>query len=379
MNTLFTGESVEFDKRFMRRALHLAALGKGRTSPNPMVGAVVVKAGQIVGEGYHEAAGGPHAEVHALRRAGDKATGATLYVTLEPCNHHGRTPPCTHAVLAAGIEQVVAGMSDPNPHVKGSGAEYLRERGVAVRMGLMEQECRLLNQPFIKHATTGLPFVTLKAAATLDGRLATRSGDSRWISNERSRRFVHGLRNALDVILVGIETALCDDPMLTTRLPRLQAAKQPIRIVLDARLRLEARSQLVKTARDVPLWLACGEDASPDHERILSDAGAVILRLPAQNGRIELFALLRELGRRHITGILVEGGSRVHGAFIQGRLADDFYFFYAPKILADAEGVPMVHGGVCDRMADSTPVFGVRVRRFGEDVMLWGRFHEHLY
>ena len=379
LNVLVAGEGVKLDEHFMRRALRLAALGRGRTSPNPMVGAVVVKAGDIVGEGYHEAAGGPHAEVHALGRAGDKAKGATLYVTLEPCNHHGRTPPCTHAVLDAGIGQVVAGMSDPNPHVKGSGAEYLRARGIAVRMGVMEQECRLLNQPFIKHSTTGLPFISIKAAATLDGRIATRSGDSRWISNERSRRFAHQLRHALDGILVGIETALRDDPMLTVRLPRIRTPKQSIRVVLDSGLRLEPGCQLVRTARDVPLWVACGEDAPLDRERRLSDAGAAVLRLPSENGRIELPVLLRELGGRQVSGLLVEGGSRVHGAFIQARLADDFYFFYAPKILADAGGIPMVHGGVCDRMADSTPVYGVRVKRFGEDVMLWGRFHEHLY
>ena len=270
-------------------------------------------------------------------------------------------------------------MPDPNPHVKGSGAEFLRANGVTVRTGVLEEECRLLNQPFIKHSTTGLPFISIKAAATLDGRIATRSGDSRWISNERSRRFAHQLRHALDGILIGIETALRDDPMLTARLPGIQTPRQPVRIVLDSGLRLEPGCRLVTTAREVPLQVVCGEDAPFDRERRLSETGAAILRLPSENGRIDLSALLKELGSRQVTGVLVEGGSRVHGAFIRARLADDFYFFYAPRILADARGIPMVHGGVCERMADSTPVYGVRVRRFGEDVMLWGRFHERLY
>jgi len=379
LDMLVTDDSAEFDKLFMKRALRLAALGRGRTSPNPMVGAVVARGGEIVGEGFHAVVGGPHAEVHALKRAGDKARGATLYVTLEPCNHHGRTPPCTHAILDAGIKRVVAGMADPNPNVKGSGADHLSARGVAVRVGVMEKECRLLNQPFIKHSTTGIPFVTIKAAATLDGRIATRSGDSRWISNERSRRFVHRLRHALDGILVGIETALRDNPLLTARLPGTRAFRQPTRIVLDARLRLDLASRLVETARDVPLWVACGENAPAENERRLLDAGAEVLRFPAENGRIDLSGLLRELGRRQLTSLLVEGGSRVLGAFIENRLADDFYLFYAPKILADREGIPMVQGCVCERMADAAPVYDIRVRRFGEDVMLSGRFHERLY
>ncbi len=194
----------------MKEALRLAAKGRGQTSPNPMVGAVIVKGETIVGRGYHERVGGPHAEINALRDAGEKAAGATLYVTLEPCNHYGRTPPCTMAVADSGISRVVVGMADPNPHVAGGGAAYLRSRGIAVEMGMLERECRLLNQAFIKHSSTGLPLVTLKAAATLDGRIATRTGDSRWVSNDRSRRFVQELRCAADGVLVGIDTALAE-------------------------------------------------------------------------------------------------------------------------------------------------------------------------
>lgn len=372
-------ENTELHKGFMKRALRLAMRGRGQTSPNPLVGAIVVLEGEIIAEGFHEVLGGPHAEVSALKDAGNRAKGATLYVTLEPCNHYGRTPPCTHAVLDAGIKRVVVGMADPNPHVKGSGADFLRSKGVPVQVGVLENECRLINQPFIKHSTTGIPFVTIKAAATLDGRIATRSGDARWISNERSRRFVHRLRHALDGILVGIETALRDNPLLTSRLPGKKAVRQPTRIVLDAALRLDPASRLVETAREAPLWAACSEDAPDQSERRLLDAGVEVLRLPSEGGRIDLSALLRELGRRRLTSLLVEGGSRVIGSFIRSRQADDFFLFYAPKILADGEGIPMIQGSVCEEMADATPVYDLRVRRFGGDVMLSGRFHEHLY
>jgi diaminohydroxyphosphoribosylaminopyrimidine deaminase / 5-amino-6-(5-phosphoribosylamino)uracil reductase len=367
------------DQIFMKEALRLAAKGRGQTSPNPMVGAVIVVGETIVGRGYHERVGGAHAEINALRDAGDKAGGATLYVTLEPCNHHGRTPPCTMAVADSGITRVVVGMADPNPHVAGGGADVLRERGIAVEVGVFERECRLLNQAFIKHSSTGLPLVTIKVASTLDGRIATRSGDSRWISNERSRRFVHHLRCLADGILIGIDTALADDPQLTARLRRRPPCRQPIRMVLDSRLRLNATSHLARTARDVPVWAACTEDAPRQRELELHEAGVVVLRLPGQKGRVDLPSLLKECGRRQITSLLVEGGSRVVGAFIEQHLADDFYFFYGPKILGDPQAIPMVQGNSKDKMSEALSVYDLRVRRFGGDVMLSGRFHEELY
>jgi diaminohydroxyphosphoribosylaminopyrimidine deaminase / 5-amino-6-(5-phosphoribosylamino)uracil reductase len=364
---------------FMREALRLAAKGQGQTSPNPMVGAVVVAGNAIVGKGYHEHVGGPHAEVNALREAGEKAAGATLFVTLEPCNHYGRTPPCTKAVVESGIRRVVVGMADPNPHVAGGGAAFLRDRGVTVEMGILEHPCRLLNQPFIKHSATGLPLVTLKIAATLDGRIATRAGDSRWISNERSRRFVHRLRCISDGILVGIDTALADDPQLTARLRQRPPCRQPVRIVLDSRLRLSPASHLVRTAREVPVWAACTEDAPAQKESELSAAGVMVLRLPGDKGRVDLASLLKECGKHLLTSLLVEGGSRVAGAFLNHRLADDFHFFYAPKILGDPEAVSMIRGFFGTRMADALPVYDLRVRRFGADVMLSGRLHQDIY
>ncbi len=370
---------TETDRRFMSRALSLARKGRGRTSPNPMVGAVVVRGETVVGEGFHEQVGGPHAEVNALRQAGHRAGGATLYVTLEPCNHYGRTPPCAGAVLEAGISRVVIGMADPNPSVAGGGAEWLASQGVTVQMGLLERNCRLLNQAFIKHVTTGLPYVIVKTAATLDGRIASRTGDSRWVSNETSRAFVHRLRCQLDGILVGIETALKDDPQLTARVRGRKACRQPVRVVLDGSLRIEVTSTLVRTAREVPLWVACAEDASPKKAGILEAAGVHVLRLPARGGRLDLHALLAELGRRQVTSLLVEGGARTIGGFLDDGLADAFHFFYAPRVLGDAEGIPMVSGRARMSLSDAVSVFDLHWKRFGGDLMVSGRFREKIY
>jgi len=366
------------DKLYMRRALRLAARGSGWTSPNPMVGAVVVRNGRIVGEGYHRRVGGAHAEVNALRQAGEAARGATLYVTLEPCNHHGRTPPCTEAVLAAGIRRVVVGMKDPNPRVSGGGLEKLRSEGVDVMAGVLEEECRALNQPFLKWASRGVPHVTLKAAATLDGRIAARTGDARWVSNEKSRRYTHRLRHWLDAILVGVGTVLADDPLLTARLPG-SPCRQPLRIVLDGGLRLPESSQLVRTAAEAPVLAVCGEDAPKDKRRRLEDLGVEVLPVPRAESGCDLAALLRELGNRSVTSLLVEGGARVHGSFLDRGLADALALFLAPKILGDAEGVPVFRGRARLNMQEAAGLYGVRIRRFDTDLLVTARFREELY
>jgi diaminohydroxyphosphoribosylaminopyrimidine deaminase/5-amino-6-(5-phosphoribosylamino)uracil reductase len=268
-------------------------------------------------------------------------------------------------------------MADPNPNVRGGGADYLRSHGIRVDTGTLELECRLLNQPFIKHAVTGLPFVTLKAAATLDGRIAASTGDSRWITNERSRRFVHHLRCISDSILVGIDTAIADNPRLTARLKRTPPCRQPIRIVLDSNLKLPRDSVLVKTARETPVWVACGEGASRAGESELKEAGVEVIRLPLKKNRLDLPALLQELGKRQLTSLLVEGGASVLGAFLEERLADDFHFFYAPKILADPLGIPMIRGDSREKMSEALEVHDVKVKRFGQDVLLSGRFREN--
>lgn len=369
---------MDTDTFYMRRALRIAARGSGWTSPNPMVGAVVVRDGRIVGEGYHRRVGEAHAEVNALRQAGDACRGATLYVTLEPCNHHGRTPPCTEAVLAAGVRRVVAGMLDPNPQVAGGGLDRLRAAGLQVVAGVLEEECRLLNQPFIKWVTQGVPHVTLKAAATLDGRIAARTGDARWVSNEKSRRHTHRLRHRLDAILVGVGTALADDPLLTARLPGTRC-RQPLRIVLDSTLHLPESSQLVRTASQSPVWVVCAEDAPQEKQRRLEDQGVEVLRLARAEAGCDLSELLGELGRRSITSLLVEGGARVHGAFLDQGLADTLVLFLAPKILGDAEGVPVFQGGARWSMQDAAGLYGVKVRRMDSDLLITARFREGLY
>ena len=268
-------------------------------------------------------------------------------------------------------------MADPNPHVEGGGTNTLRQQGITVDTGVLERECRLLNQAFIKHSTSGIPLVTLKVAATLDGRIAARTGDSRWISNERSRRFVHRLRSRSDGILVGIETVLADDPQLTARLP--QPCRQPVRLVLDGGLRLSATSHLARTAREVPVWVACSKAAPRQKEEELTRAGMEVLRLPVTENRIDLSSLLCECGKRGLTSLLVEGGGRVLGDFLENLLADEFYFFYAPKILGDPQAVPMLQGRPRQSVSEALPVYDLRVRRLGSDVMLSGRFREAIY
>jgi len=349
------------------------------TSPNPLVGAVVVKEGAVVGQGYHQALGGPHAEVNAIADAGAAASGGTLYVTLEPCNHHGLTPPCTKAVIDAGIVRVVFGMGDPNPNVAGGGAEHLRSAGVEVKGGLLERECRGLNQPFIKFVTTGLPYVMLKAAATLDGFIATSTGESKWITGEPSRQFGHRLRSNADGVLVGIGTVVADDPLLTVRLHGKKKWRQPVRIVLDSGLEIPLDSQLARTASAGRVWVVCRPEAPVSRERTLNRAGIDVIRVPPADPGVDLWCLLEELGRRRIASILVEGGGRVLGSFIQSGFADEFFFFYAPKILADAGGVSMLSGRPRLRIADCVRAYGTSARKLGEDLLVYGRFREQLY
>jgi diaminohydroxyphosphoribosylaminopyrimidine deaminase/5-amino-6-(5-phosphoribosylamino)uracil reductase len=367
------------DVRFMKKALRLAAKGAGMTSPNPLVGAIVVKEGVVVGKGYHQVLGGPHAEVNAMADAGAAALGAVLYVTLEPCNHFGLTPPCTKAVINAGIARVVFGMDDPNPDVAGGGAEQLKRAGIEVKGGVLERECRGLNQPFIKYVTTGLPYVMLKAAATLDGFIATSVGDSKWITNELSRQFVHRLRYHADGVLAGIGTVIADDPLLTVRLKGKKSCRQPVRIVLDSELKIPLDTQLVQTASMGPVWVVCRLDVSDSKERSLSRAGVQVIRVPPGDLGLDLLGVLKELGRRRLSSILVEGGGRVSGSFIQDGFADEFYFFYAPKILADPGGVCMLRGRPRLRIADCFHAYEISAAKLGEDLLVRGKFREQLY
>lgn len=364
----------ERDSAFMQMAIREAGKGIGKTSPNPAVGAVVVRDGEVVGKGYHRRAGTPHAEVHALNAAGDKARGATLYVTLEPCNHTGRTPPCTQAILASGVKRLVVGMADPNPTVAGGGCAFLASRGVSVTSDVLADACRDLNLPFIKHITTGLPWVIMKAGVSLDGRIATRTGHSGWITGERSRREVHRLRNRVDAILVGITTALDDDPSLTTRLPG-RRGRDPLRVVLDTHLRLPPACKMLRQTSGAGTWIFCGPDAEHRQARALADAGAMVKPVPlARDGGLDLKEVLLTLGRAMVTSVLVEGGCLVHGAFVRQRLVDQVSLFLAPLFIG-GDGVPVVDGLGVDRVGDAGRLEGVRTRRFGEDVLIEGRMN----
>ncbi|MEZ4526839.1 MAG: bifunctional diaminohydroxyphosphoribosylaminopyrimidine deaminase/5-amino-6-(5-phosphoribosylamino)uracil reductase RibD [Desulfobacterales bacterium] len=328
---------------FMKTALELAERGRGYTSPNPMVGAVVVKDGKTVGRGWHEFAGGPHAEVNAINDAGEAAKGADLYVTLEPCNHYGRTPPCTQKILESGIARVIVAMNDPNPDVKGGGNEYLRARGIAVTTGICEKEALVLNEAFVKYVRTKEPFIIVKCAATLDGRIATRTGDSKWVSGEQSRAFVHELRHRADGIMVGIGTVASDDPSLTTRMEG-RKGKDPARIILDSRLSISENAKVLHLQSETDTIIVTGEDIADDKKKRLKGKGIRVISAPLKDGRINLKVLMGRLGYIGIASLLIEGGSRVIASALNARIVDKIMFFYAPKILGGDDGFPICRG-----------------------------------
>ncbi|MFC1523503.1 bifunctional diaminohydroxyphosphoribosylaminopyrimidine deaminase/5-amino-6-(5-phosphoribosylamino)uracil reductase RibD [Thermodesulfobacteriota bacterium] len=357
------------DIRFMRLALREARKGAGRTSPNPCVGAVIVKDGGVVARGYHRRAGTPHAEVNALDAAGLKAQGATIYVTLEPCNHTGRTPPCTQAILRSGIRRVVIGMPDPNPNVAGGGGDFLLSQGVAVTSGVLEMECRQINRPFIKHIETGMPWVILKAGCSLDGRIAVGSGRSAWITNDQSRGEVHRMRDRVDAILVGIGTALNDNPSLTTRLGS-RRGKDPLRVVLDTNLRLRPDAQMLVQDSAAPTWIYCGVSHSSERRQELENTGAIVHSLPlGPEGGIDIRRVLNHLGKSQINSLLVEGGSRIHGSMLREGLVDQVSLFLAPFFIG-AEGIPLAGPMDVDDVRDAIRFQTTRTRRFGDDVYI---------
>ncbi len=355
----------------MALALKEARKARGRTSPNPMVGAVVSKGEHVIARGYHVRAGTPHAEVVALERAGDAARGATLYVTLEPCNHQGRTPPCTQAILSAGIRRVVIGDLDPNPHVTGGGAGFLASQGLEVETGVLGQRCHDLNEFYNKHVTTGLPFVLLKSAATLDGKLATVTGDSRWVTGEKARRYVHRLRGDVDAILVGRKTVEKDDPRLNTRLPSGRSGQNPIRLVLDTRLRLPLSSRVFDQRIGGPTIAVTGPDPPVKRVRSYEKAGIEIISLPFSGNRISLAKLIDKLGARDIQSLLIEGGGQVNAsALLQERIVDKVFFFYAPKIIGGAKASTLVDGPGVRLMDESLHLDILKIRRLGSDILV---------
>ncbi len=355
----------------MRLALQLAARAAGRTSPNPLVGAVIVKDNQIVGQGYHKKAGTPHAEIHALREAGEKARGAVLYVTLEPCSHFGRTPPCSEAVINAGISEVFVAMEDPNPLVAGRGIKQMVNAGVRVHVGLLEQEARRANEVFIKYITTGKPFILLKTAMTVDGRIATRTGHSKWVTAEPAREMVHRLRNRYDAILVGVNTVLADNPALTCRLAG--GGRDPVRIILDSRARIPADSRVLTQDSDAPTFVAVTDKASIAGIKSLASVGAKLVRTAADGqGRVDLHDLITKLGEMEITGLLVEGGAEVAASFLEARLVDKVLTFIAPKIVGGKEAPGPIGGAGADTMDRAVRLESVNSGCIGEDFFIEG-------
>jgi diaminohydroxyphosphoribosylaminopyrimidine deaminase/5-amino-6-(5-phosphoribosylamino)uracil reductase len=368
---ILTGEPVfsPDDEKWMRVALERGA--RGSPSPNPHVGAAVVRGGDLVGVGHHERAGEEHAEAAALREAGARARGATLYVTLEPCNHDGRTPPCTDAIRESKIARVVVGCSDPNPHVVGGGVEALRSAGVEVEVGCLQGDAARLIAPWTKYVTSGIPFVVLKLALSLDGRIASRTGASKWVTGPEARARVHLLRAQHDAVMIGIGTALADDPRLTVR---DAPGHSPLRVVLDTKLRLPVGSRLVQSARDVPTWVMCTTDASSTSEMALAERGVEVLRAPpSAEGRIDPVAALRVLAGRGIVSVMVEGGAELAGSILAGAVVDELHCFIAPILLG-----PRGRPGAVDWAGPATPAEAPSIADpqwevCGKDAHVWGR------
>jgi len=345
----------------MGQALYLAQRARGRTSPNPMVGAVLVRDGEIIGEGFHQAAGEPHAEVNAAIIAGD-ITGATLYVTLEPCAHEGRTSPCADFLIDKCVGRVVVAMEDPNPKVSGEGIRKLRAAEIQVDVGLFADEARVLNEAYIKHVTTGMPFVIAKCGMSLDGKIATRTGESRWVTGDAAREMVHHLRNEVDAIMVGSRTVMLDDPTLTTRLPT-SGTRDPIRIIIDADDYLNETRRVFNSESIAPTWVVVPK------ERTIAKADDV-LHMPSGTGGVDLPALMRELGQRDINSVLLEGGGTTHASAFEAGIVDKVMFFVAPKIIGGREAVTPVEGEGPAHMSDVVALERMKSTPIGEDILI---------
>jgi diaminohydroxyphosphoribosylaminopyrimidine deaminase / 5-amino-6-(5-phosphoribosylamino)uracil reductase len=358
----------QLDRHYVRLACRLAEKAAGRTSPNPLVGAVLVRKRKIIGSGFHQFAGGDHAEIIALKKAGSNAKGSTLYINLEPCNHQGRTPPCTRSLIAAGVKEVVAGMKDPNPLVSGSGLRALSRAGIQVRTGILEDECRTLNEAFTKFITRGLPFVTLKLAASLDGKIATVSGDARWISCERSRATVHRLRNRYDAVLVGAGTVVTDNPQLTCR---IAGGRNPWRIILDARLRIPLTAEFLRQPGSDKNIIITSNTAPRDKISALEDLGATVWRLPLREGAVPWLPVLKKLAKAGILSVLIEGGAITAASALKDKVVDKMLLFYAPKLLG-GDARCMIDSLGVQHIKQSVAVQRLKVQKSGTDLLVSG-------
>jgi len=368
---------MDRDAFFMEEALKLAEKGRGRTSPNPMVGSLVVRDGEVVGKGYHPGAGRPHAEIEALREAGEKSQGATLYVTLEPCCHYGRTPPCVGPIIQAGIRKVIVAMEDPNPKVRGKGIQELRAAGIEVRVGVLEKEARRLNEVFIKYITTGLPFVLCKMAMSLDGKIATASGESKYITHPQSREYVHRMRDELDAVMVGVNTILADDPLLTVRL-KDPPGRNPHRVVVDSTLRIPLEARVLDKDPVARTLIFTLESAPAEKKKYLEARGAEIFFARKDGrGRVLLRSVLEQLGRMEISSLLIEGGAEVNASAFQEGLVDKVVCFIAPKIIGGHKAPTPVGGGGILSLREAITLHRLQVRMSGDDVVIEG--YVHLY
>lgn len=380
--TLGRPRTARDDRRYLRMALGLAARGEGQTAPNPMVGAILVRGGRVVGEGYHTRAGAPHAEAVALAQAGSRARGATLYVNLEPCCHFGRTPPCVDSILAAGVGRVVASLEDPDPRVRGKGFRALRAAGTRVLVGPLAREARRLNESFLRRVVADRPFVTLKAGMSLDGRIATRTGESKWITSPAARAAARELRAEHEAVLVGVNTVLRDDPRLSARGarrpgngsgPRVgDGGGQPVRVVLDTRLRTPPGARILADGAG-PVIVVTLRGAPRARRRKLEAAGALVVEVGGRDGHVSLEKALRELGRRGISSVLVEGGSEVLGSVLDDRIGDRLVLFVAGRVLGGRGALPAFGGRGSARLRDAPRLREVRVRTLGRDLRIDGR------
>jgi diaminohydroxyphosphoribosylaminopyrimidine deaminase / 5-amino-6-(5-phosphoribosylamino)uracil reductase len=378
MSAPMPATTTDQDRLHLRRALDLAEGGRGRVSPNPLVGAVIVSAGAVIGEGFHAELGDLHAERAALedcRRRGEDPAGATMYVTLEPCAHRGRQPPCAEAIVEAGIARVVVGSDDPSERASGRGPGILRDEGIEVEFadGAEAAAARLLIQPFRKLARTGRPLVTLKSALTLDGRTATAAGDSKWISSAASRLLVHRWRSEADAVAIGIGTALADDPLLTAR--EVDAPRQPARIVFDSHARLPADSRLVRTVAEAPLVVVSSNEAPEERRATLREAGADVLSYPGDR-QARIASALDELGRRRLSSLLLEGGAGLAGSFLDAGEIDEFRLFIAPIVLGGSESRPLAGGYGADSLAHAQRALAVESEPSGDDLLIRARLRE---
>ncbi len=364
------------DASYMELACRLALRGRGSARPNPMVGAVLVKDGVIIGTGYHKRAGEAHAEVVAIDHAEANPEGATLYVNLEPCCHYGRTPPCTEYLLSKKIQRVVIGTIDPNPLVNGKSVEYLRANGVEVNCGVLEERCKKVNEVFFKYIRTGRPFVVLKAAMTLDGKISSSAHASRWISSEHSRHRVHKLRNSVDAVMVGIGTVLADDPLLTVR--GLKRSQNPVRVVLDSRLRVPVEAQVVKTIGQARTVVATTEHAPPEQIELLRDKGVEILVFEADaRGRVPMDAVLTQLGKQGVQSVLIEGGSEVFTDAIEYGHVDKLIVYIAPLLLGGAAAPSFFEGKGIEHPSQAIRITAIEVRRSGPDICVEGYLQQN--